>query len=185
MNTTRFSQPEKWILIGIPALFLIGSVMHFLYDILWENPIVGLFVPVNESIWEHSKLVLWPVILWWGLYYCFRGNSYNISKTKWFTAALFSLVTALISMPMLYYFYTEAFGVQILWIDIIILLISLILGQLLGLHCYRHEIEFSLKIVMIFLGIICLLFFLFTFFPPHIPWLQDGVTGEYGIHIFQ
>lgn len=66
---------EKWIVLGIPLLFLIGAVMHFAYGLLWENPIVGLFAPINESVWEHAKMVLWPVILWWVLYYFWPGYS--------------------------------------------------------------------------------------------------------------
>lgn len=175
------SKPEKWILIGIPILFLIGAILHFAYNILGESPIVGLFAPVNESIWEHTKMVLWPVILWWSLYYCFRGKQYNLDKNKWFGGALAALLTSLFTMPMLYYFYTEAFGVELLWVDILILLLSLIFGQFLGLHIYRNSKGIHAKFVIAVFIALVLLFMLFTFFPPHIPLFQDGLTGSYGI----
>ena len=82
-NPTR-SRPEKWILLGIPVLFVIGSLMHFAFQLLWENPIVGLIAPVNESIWEHAKLLVWPMILWWVLYDRFRGNTYDIDRKNGF-----------------------------------------------------------------------------------------------------
>ena len=181
MSDKSLSHPEKWIVIGIPILFIIGSITHFLYNILGESPIAGLFAPVNESIWEHSKMVLWPVILWWSLYYCFRGNQYGIDKNKWFGSALLALLTSLVAMPLLYYFYTGAFGVELLWVDILILLLALLFGQLLGLHTYRHSKGINANLVIIIFVMLVLLFMLFTFFPPHIPWFQDSVTGGYGI----
>lgn len=61
MGLKSWSAPEKWILAGIPALFLIGSVLHFAHQLLGQNPVAGLFFPVNESVWEHCKMVLLPV----------------------------------------------------------------------------------------------------------------------------
>ena len=181
MNRNKLSPPEKWILIGIPLLFVIGALLHFAYDVLGESPIVGLFAPVNESIWEHAKMVVWPIILWWGLYYRFRGEAYKINPNKWFAGALTSLLVALIAMPMLYYFYTEAFGVEIVWVDVLILLLALLFGQLLGLHAYRYSKGIPVPWAFAAFGGIILLFFLFPFFPPQIPWFQDGITGSYGI----
>ncbi len=180
MRHTSLKQPEKWIIIGIPALFIIGSAMHFLYNILWKFSAVGLIAPINESIWEHSKMILWPLILWWSLYYRFRAKKYEIDISKWFTGALVALVTSLLAMPMLYYFYTGAFGKHLLWVDVAILLIALLFGQLLGLHTYRYGKGINVKFLLAAVSIIIVLFILFTFFPPHIPLFQDAVTGNYG-----
>lgn len=180
MERKSLTRPEKWIVIGIPILFIIGSVMHFMYNIFGENPFVGLFAPINESIWEHSKMVLWPVILWWLLYYCFRGKRYQIDKNKWFTSALVALMTSLITMPLLYYFYTGAFGVELLWVDISILLFAVLFGQLLGLHTYRYGKGVNANFILVIFVLVVLLFMLFTYFPPHLPLFQDGVTGDYG-----
>lgn len=50
MKNKKLSPSEKWIILGIPIIFLIGSFMHFLYDLSGQNPIIGLFAPINESI---------------------------------------------------------------------------------------------------------------------------------------
>ena len=40
---------------------LAGTALHFAYD--WcLSPLVGLFAPVNESVWEHLKLLFWPFL---------------------------------------------------------------------------------------------------------------------------
>jgi len=56
MRYKALAQPEKWIFKRIPCLFIIGTPIHFLYDIFGKNPVVGFFAPVNESLWEHAKI---------------------------------------------------------------------------------------------------------------------------------
>lgn len=174
MKHKSYTQAKKWILLGIPLLFIIGSIFHFLYDIFWESPVIGLIAPVNESIWEHSKLVLWPVILWWSLYYGFRGKRDQLDKRKWFSGALTALVVSLAAMPLLYYFYTGAFGVELLWVDILILLLAVLCGQLLGLHAYRRGTGIDPKYSLIVFSVLVLLFMVLTFLPPQMPLFRDN-----------
>lgn len=179
MTSKSCLSPEKWILTGIPVLFLSGSLIHFLYDLTGQSTLAALFAPVNESVWEHSKLILWPVILWWPGYYYFCKRPADAGR--WFGGALVSLLTALALMPMLYYFYTGAFGREFLWADILILLACLAAGQFLGLHIYRRSGGISPCVVLTVIAAIVLVFLAFTFFPPHFPWFQDPLSGRYGI----
>lgn len=39
-----------------------GACLHFLYA-LAPNPITALFSPVNESLWEHVKILFWPYLV--------------------------------------------------------------------------------------------------------------------------
>ncbi|MGL5352726.1 MAG: DUF6512 family protein, partial [Clostridium sp.] len=133
------SSPQKWILKGIPTLFFIGFLMHYIYDFSNNNIIVGLISPVNESIWEHLKLLVFPLVSWWVIYYIFNKQKYSIDKNKWFTGTLISLLTSLFTIPIIYYFYTGAFGIESLFIDILSLLIAIIVGQLLGYHFYKFS----------------------------------------------
>ncbi len=180
MDFKTLTSPEIWIIAGIPILFLIGSFLHFLYNFSGDNILIGIIAPVNESVWEHLKLVLWPIILWWTIYYFAVGEINNIDINKWFTGALVSLLTALITIPLLFYFYTEAFGVESLVIDIMLLFIALLFGQLLGLHFYIYSsgINFVFSIIIFALSIS--IFTLFTFYPPHLPIFKDSTTGKYG-----
>lgn len=181
MRSKILSSEEKWILIGIPALFVIGTFMHFLYDFTGKHIIFAMISAVNESIWEHLKMVLLPVILWWSIYYLIKIKTQTIDKNKWFTAALIALFTSLISIPMLYYFYTGAFGVELLAVDISILFISVLLGQLIGLHFYKYSTGINFIIPLcIFISLI-LIFILTTFYPPTIPFFRDSLTGTYGL----
>ena len=144
-------KPETYTLIGILVLFVVGSLFHFLYSLTGECFIVGLFVPINESIFEHTKMVVLPIFIWWFIFYLFRNK--DLFVNAWFTSALIAMISAIIAIPMLFYFYSQAFGIESLVIDILILLISLAIGQILGLHYYRHGkgIEYHFAIFLMIL----------------------------------
>ena len=42
---------------------LLGVLLHFTYEWSGDNPAVGLFSAVNESTWEHLKLIFFPMLL--------------------------------------------------------------------------------------------------------------------------
>lgn len=118
-------------------------------------------------------MVVLPVILWWSLFYLSQGEHLSIDIDPWFTGMLVSLVVSILAIPVLYYFYTEAFGVSLLWVDILILLIALALGQILGLHVYRNSLGMDHSQVFLIIGVILLFYFLVTVRPPKIPLFQS------------
>lgn len=183
MKYKKLSPPQRWIIKGIPILFIIGTFMHLLYDLSGKNIIIGTFAAVNESVWEHLKMVLLPVICWWTFYYIKKYKEYNIDPQKWFTSALIALLTALITIPMLYYFYTGAFGVEIIFIDICILFLAILFGQLLAFHFYKYSKGINLYIPTFVFIFLILIFILFIFNPPHLPLFKDNITGQYGIGV--
>lgn len=160
-------KPETYTLLGILVLFVVGSLFHFLYSLTGECFIVGLFVPINESIFEHTKMVVLPIFIWWSIFYLFRKK--DLFVNAWFTSALIAMISAIIAIPMLFYFYSQAFGIESLVIDILILLISLAIGQILGLHYYRHEKGIEYHFAIFLMIVIIILFAFFTINPPAFP----------------
>lgn len=160
-------KPETYTLIGILVLFVVGSLFHFLYSLTGECFIVGLFVPINESIFEHTKMVVLPIFIWWFIFYLFRKK--DLFVNAWFTSALIAMISAIIAIPMLFYFYSQAFGIESLVIDILILLISLAIGQILGLHYYRHGKGIEYHFAIFLMIVIIILFAFFTINPPAFP----------------
>jgi hypothetical protein len=173
-------EPKIYILIGIPVLFLAGGLLHFVYKLSGEQLIAGLFVPVNESVFEHIKMVTLPIFLWWGLSYLLRKD--DIRADAWFTAALLSMTAAVLLIPTLYYFYTQAFGTELIAADIIILLIALGMGQLLGLHYYKYGKGIDWQIAITLMLAVIVLFAVFTLAPPKLPLFKDSLDGSYGLN---
>ena len=53
-----------WGLWGFAVTSLLGTLLHYLYDWLKESVWVAPFSGVNESTWEHMKLLFWPMFLY-------------------------------------------------------------------------------------------------------------------------
>ena len=51
---------RRWLLTALGAI-LAGAGLHFLWQAL-PNPLFALISPVNESVWEHLKLLYWPML---------------------------------------------------------------------------------------------------------------------------
>ena len=61
---------KKQLILAFVLTVLAGSGLHFVYG-LCPNGVTALFSPVNESIWEHGKILFWPYLaaavwLTWG-----------------------------------------------------------------------------------------------------------------------
>lgn len=173
------SRTGRWVFWGIPALFLLAAVFHFIYGWSGQNPVVGLFAPVNESVFEHMKMALLPTVLWWDLYTLGRGG---VSRPgAWCTAGLVATLTSALAMPLLFYFYTGALGREYFPADLLVTLLAIGAGQLLGRHVYLHGKGLPVRTALILTACTLAIFALLTLFPPHIPMFRDPVSGTYGM----
>ncbi|MGL6193471.1 MAG: DUF6512 family protein [Thermoguttaceae bacterium] len=167
------NKAKAWCYAGIPILFLVGAALHFTYQWLGRNVIVAVIAPINESVWEHTKMVLVPIIVYWWLYYFVVRKSNPVNINRWATGAMTSLMVSIIAIPFMYYFYTSAFGVHLLAVDISLLFIALAFGQTLGWHVYVHGRGVNHVLVCVIITAIIFCYGVFTFFPPHIPLFID------------
>jgi hypothetical protein len=178
----NYVKPKRWIIIGIPIIFLLGSLMHFAYDWSWQLTIVGIFTPVDESIWEHLKLSIYPTFLWWIIGF-FSLNDDNVSTYRWFTCCVISVIISPIVITSFYYTYTGALGIHSLLLDIFSLFLGLLIAQLSALHIYNNvkitDVHFYISILISL--IIVISFTIFTFSPPKLPIFMDPITQQYGI----
>ncbi|MEG0371708.1 MAG: DUF6512 family protein [Clostridium sp.] len=182
MKKTNKLSPEKWFCIGIPVTFLLGSLLHFVYDWSSQMAIVGIFAPVNESIWEHLKLAFFPLLLWNTLGYLKFKNDYNFKNRSYLIGSGVSAIVAPLIIVTFYYTYTGAFGIHSIVLDIFSLLLAIALSQTLAIHIYKYG-SFSISALFITYALVFIfiaLFITFTFNPPHLPMFLDGQTGTYG-----
>jgi hypothetical protein len=169
----------KWELIGIAVIFLLGSALHFTFEWSGEWTPVGVIAAVNESVFEHLKLTFWPTILYAAITYKLLRNSTNnfiVAKT----AAVYIMPLTII---VLFYAYTTLTGIENVFIDIFIFFVAVACGQLISYRILLMEPlpEWLKWFSLALLVILALVYSLFTFYPPHIPFFMDSVTGTYGI----
>ena len=170
----------KWELSGILFIFLLGALLHFLFEWSGESIIVGLFASVNESVWEHFKQGFWPMCLYSAIEYGFlRGRVNNFLTAKAAAVYIIPIITGLV-----FYGYTAIIGEEILIVDIIIFLVAIVIGQLTSYKIMTSSKlpKYTAFISPLFIILLALILMLFTFYPPHLPIFLDGNTGTYGIH---
>jgi hypothetical protein len=160
-------------------IILIGSMLHFTFELSGYNPVVGAFSAVNESVWEHLKLGFWPALLWAIIEYRqIRKETNNFFLAK--TVVPYA-ITAII--PGIFYSYTIFTGESIFIIDILSFVVAVIIGQYLSYRLLIHKqlspnIE---KVALVALLLLAVAFIVFTFYPPHLEPFHDPISGEYGI----
>jgi hypothetical protein len=169
----------KWEIAGIVFVFLLGALLHFVFEWSGESAIVGAIASVNESVWEHFKQGFWPMCLFAAIEYRFiRRHANNFLSAKGTAILLIPIITGLV-----FYAYTAIIGKEILIVDIIIFAVAVTLGQLVSykILTYRKLPKFTNYTGIAVIILVGFILVFFTFFPPHWPILLDQNTGTYGI----
>ncbi|MDP4120541.1 MAG: DUF6512 family protein [Bacillota bacterium] len=172
-----------FVIINTVILGIFASLSHFAYDLSGNSVIVGIFNPINESVWEHLKFMFFPNLLWWIIIYFIQKKSCDIDIQKWIISTAVSVVTAPLMVIFLFYSYTEAFGVESVIIDILLVFVCYFIALKLAFHIYQYVKPSNLKVIIsiLIISIIFVAFIVFTFNPPHLPIFFDKTTGTYGI----
>ena len=168
---------KTWQIITIIICIILGTILHFTYEWSGENIIVGAFSAVNESTWEHLKLIYMPFLLMAIVGYFAIGNKTN---NYWFAQGL-GILTAIIFTIVFFYTYTGIIGSNFAWLNIATFVISVFIGGFVAYKLLISEISYNAEFVSIsFLIILFFSFVLYTFNPPQIALFQDPITYEYG-----
>ena len=168
-----------WQFVGFVFTSVVGTLLHFLYEWTGESVIVGLFSAVNESIFEHMKLLFFPMLLFAFIEAKYIGEEYD----NFWCAKLVGILVGVGLIPVIYYTYTGIFGVNADWFNIIIFFITAAISYMVETRIMESGrcsfIQPNLaKFILI---IIASVFIVFTFFPPKIPLFEDPITAIYGI----
>ena len=173
------NQLYLWQFIGFIFTGIVGTFLHFIYKWSNQNVIIAPISAVNESIWEHMKLLFFPMFFFAFVESIILEEQYD----NYWCSKLVGIVSGLILIPVLYYTYTGMFGVSLDWVNIIIFFISAAVTYILETRLLSQENIWciSQRDSLMILYLISLAFMVFTFMPPHIPLFQDPITGGFGI----
>ncbi|MFH1650662.1 MAG: DUF6512 family protein [Chloroflexota bacterium] len=169
----------RWELAGIIFVFLLGALLHFVFEWSGDSRMVGLIASVNESVWEHFKQGFWPMCLYAAIEYRFLlGRVNNFFTAKAAAVYLIPVITGLA-----FYGYTAIVGEEILIVDILIFLVAVIAGQLISYRIMNSSglPKYMSAVSLFFIILLAAVLMYTTFYPPHLPIFLDGNTGTYGI----
>jgi len=141
-------------IIGLLFSMIVGTIGHFIYDWSDKNKLIGFLFATNESVWQHLKLGITPIILW-TIIELLTFNFNNLFFTKFF-----SIISFIIVLLSLYYIYKYFSKKNILFLDILIFYISLAISYYVSI-----KLLFSLdsSFIFNFIGIFGIFFILFCY----------------------
>lgn len=154
-----------YCIIGFVFVSIIGTLFHFVYEWSGNNFIVGLFTPINESVWEHIKLLFFPMLI----YSLYMNKQLKTEYPCVNSGLSLGILIGSFLIPIIFYTYTGILGFDISAIDIAIFFICVIVAFFVA---YKFTLSCSVqkytKLLNITLFIMILLFLLFTYSPPNI-----------------
>ena len=159
---------KYYCIIGAVFTLIVGTISHFVYEWSGNHFIAGLFFPVNESTWEHMKLVFFPMLMYTLVagkcllkeYPCILNDSFaGILAGTWL-------------IPVIFYTYTGILGYHKAWLDILTFVVSVVAAYVViyraAFNCRRKSSADLKLIIMLHLAA----FILFTVYPPGIGLFQ-------------
>ena len=167
-----------WQLMGFAVTSLGGTILHFLYDWLGGALWIAPFSGVNESTWEHMKLLFWPMLAFavvQSFFFKERGDFWCIK--------LRGILLGMALIPVIFYTYNGAVGRSPDWLNIAIFFVVAAAVYIYEARLFEGEgVKCgSPKWAVAVLGALAVLFVVFTFITPEIGIFRDPLTEGYGI----
>ncbi len=179
---TSLSEKTRTVLVcsfGIALCFALSCFLHFAYELSGKNIIIAVFSSVNESVWEHVKILLIPFLLWSiAEYYLLRPHIKRL-----ITARCAGALTIMLCCVCFFFIYSGVWGSHVLWIDIVSAFLWIACGELVSIRIINSDSNVS-DIFPISAALLCLIIVMllcFSVSPPKIGLFRDPVTQLYGL----
>lgn len=105
---------RRWEIVGFIATGLFGTLLHFVYEWTGGNRVIAVFSAVNESTWEHMKLLFIPFLVFTVVEFIVFSEAFR----NFFAVKAASILLGLVSIPALFYTLTGMFGKLPDWVNI-------------------------------------------------------------------
>lgn len=174
----RDKRRDAWEIAGLLWTLAAGNGLHFVYDWTGESVAAALFASVNESTWEHMKLLAVPWIL-------FSLVEYIVLRSGGIAGPRAAgLLVGLAAIPLLFYGYKGIVGQGNMIVDILIFQVAVLLAFWVSWTLQKRRrlsgAGWTVLGLLVLLGVWAL-FLLFTFRAPDLAVFVDPQTGTRGI----
>lgn len=164
-------------IIGFIFVCIMGTLGHFIFKWSGQNKFIALFFSVNESPWEHLKLLFFPFFA----FTVFTAIRFKQDKFNVFFSNCVSVYLGMWTILSYYYTFTSAIGNASEFINISSFFIGVAITFIISYFLINNSIGKGMPnsfAILVFI-ITSLVFFLFTFKPPFIPLFLDPQTKTY------
>lgn len=172
---------KKLLIIRLLFVFGLSFITHNIYD-WYPTFFTSIFFPVNESIWEHQKMIFTTILIW-GIVEYFILKNKNMNYSNVISSVVLSAILNVIIFLIIYTPIYIIFGHNLIVI-LIIYFITIAVSQILEyiiLKIKKHFIYLNVLSVILVL-FIYLMFGLLTYYPIRFkPLFYDPNKKIYGI----
>ena len=170
---------KKIKIIGVFLIFIFSFVSHFMYE-LFPNTLFSVLFPVNESIWEHMKLIVTPVLIFSLIEYIVYKRK-NISYNNFILSYAISMILGIIIYLMIYLPIDYIFGHSMIF-AISLLFVIFIIVEIISYYIMNYrEIRYSNTIGIILIIFMYVVFGYLTYNPIENDLFYDTQKKIYGI----
>lgn len=169
----------KFEIFSIIFVSILGTLLHFTFDWSNSNLLVGTFSAVNESTWEHLKLLFFPMLISTIIGYFYVGKDVS----AFLCARFFAIFISILFTVVFFYTYTGILGFNVDILNILSFFVSVILGEFVSYKIMISHLTCDNSKVIIFFAILLVCFIFFTYLPPNIGLFKDPITNSYGISL--
>ena len=171
---------KKLKVINIVIVFLLSFLAHNLYK-WFPNNFTAIFFPVNESIFEHMKIIA-TSFLFYGIFEFFLFKYFKITFSNYllslFLSASLGIIFYLVLYIPIYLFISRS-----MIFTIGLLFITYIFMNIISYYIFNQKpFVYLEKYSFIFIIILYLMFGYFTYQPPHNFLFFDTDEEKYGIN---
>ncbi len=167
-----------WQLWGFAFTSICGTLLHYLYEWTGKSPAAAPVSGVNESTWEHMKLLFFPMLA-----YAIFQSFFFRDIPEYPCIKLRGTLLGICLIPVIFYTANGAIGKTPDWVNILIFFVSAAMAYYYETKLFksgRRDCRHPLLSVAA-LTAIAILFAVFTFITPEIGLFRDPLTGTYGI----
>ena len=173
-------QWRRWEVAGLFFVLVWGNLFHFVFDWSGENELVGAIAAVNESVWEHMKLMIVPWVLWSAV----EALALRRNRICALAPRAVALLMGVLFIPVAYNSYVGISGANVAILNIIIFQLAVLLAFFLSWRVLdKGRLQGRVWSILggaVLLAMLALTVY-WTYFPPQIPLFTDPLTGKTGI----
>jgi hypothetical protein len=173
---------KKLKLLSIIGIFILAFPIHFIYEI-FPNNIFSIFFPVNESIWEHMKMLFTCFIIWSFIEYIifqkFKILYHNFIISSFFSGIISIPIYLILYLP---FYYTIGHNMII---TLTMMFITIAIVEYISYIILKaKEIKYINLISLILIVITYIAFGYLTYFPIRNDLFYDHEENKYGVNIY-
>lgn len=150
----------EFIIIGIA-----GTLFHFVYALSGENRLAGYFFPVNESTWEHLKLLFFPSLIYSTAEYIALSRP----PKAYIPASVIGIFGGMAAITAFFYTYTGILGFDVSFLNIFSFFFGLFIMLLIKYGLIKKKApagKTANYIAVLLAGVFVILFVRWSFYPP-------------------